>query len=78
MVSEVLVLLYFVLVQSSFIISHACVSCFLSVPLGYTRCDGQPAVHPGGNSLENLLEVQPESGRRCHVGCVSAQDLQET
>lgn len=47
----------------------------LSVLSGHTRCDGQPAVYPGGNSVEDLLEIQPESGWRCHVGCVSAEDL---
>lgn len=45
------------------------------VPSGDTRCDGQPAVYPGGDSVEDLLEVQPESGWRRHAGCVSGQKL---
>ena len=38
---------------------------------GHTGCDGQPAVHPGGDTVEDLLEIQPEPGWRSHVGCVS-------
>lgn len=48
------------------------VPCFLCARIGYTGRDGQSAVYFGGNSLEDLLEVQPESGGRCNISCVSA------
>lgn len=38
---------------------------------GHSGCDGQSAVYAGGDSVENLLEVQPKSGWRCHHDCVS-------
>lgn len=53
---------------------HSSVCCFLCARLGYTWRDGQSAVYPGGNSLEDLLEVQPKSGWRCNISCVSANN----
>lgn len=42
-------------------------------PTGHRRCHGEPAVHPGGDAVENLLEVQPEPAQRgTAAGCVSA------
>lgn len=43
-------------------------TCVLS---GHTGRYGQPAVHSGRDTVEDILEVQPESGWRCHAGCVS-------
>lgn len=31
---------------------------------GHSGCDGEPAVHSGGDAVENLLEVQREHRRR--------------
>ncbi len=43
--------------------------CFSS---GHSGCDGQPSVSFGGDSLENILEVQWKSGRRLgNTSCVS-------
>lgn len=33
-------------------------------PSGYRGCDDQPAVHVGGDAVEDVLEVQPGAAQR--------------